>query len=274
MNLEVSASPSTASQLRRRLSAPGWTIILVALALAAWVFALVLMSGMDEGPGTPLHELPIFILGWVVMLTAMMLPSELNYVGAFVAVLRARGGETGCSRLMACFVAGYAIAWIAYGLGAYSLDLAVRSLSPEMVSWDRAGPLLAGSVLIGAGIYQMSSLKHSCLMGCRSPLTFFMRYWRRGNLGAVAMGVRHGLVCVGCCWAMMAVMFAVGAMSLTWMALLSLFMFGEKVLPEGQKLAIPIACFLWAMGGWIALFPGTAPLLKTPMMFASICRGL
>lgn len=175
---------------------------------------------------------------------------------------------------MPYFVAGYAVAWVAYGLVAFLLDLVVRVVSPDAISWNRAGPLLAGAVLIGAGFYQVSSLKHACLKGCRSPLSFFARYWRGGNFGAVAMGTRHGFVCVGCCWALMAVMFAVGAMSVTWMVLLTLFMFAEKVLPKGHRLAIPIAVFLWGMGLWIALSPETAPLLKDPMMFASICSAM
>jgi predicted metal-binding membrane protein len=233
------------------------------------------MGGMDEGPGTPLHNLPVFLAGWVVMLTAMMLPSELNYIAAFAAVLRSRDRASAARpSVMTSFVAGYGIAWVAYGLGAYLLDLAIRAVSPEMIAWNRAGPSLAGSVLIIAGLFQVSSLKQVCLTGCRTPLSFFARYWREGNFGAVTMGFRHGLVCVGCCWALMAVMFAVGAMSLTWMALLTLFMFAEKVLPKGQKLAIPIASFLCVTGIWIAVSPGTAPLLKDPMMFASICRGL
>jgi predicted metal-binding membrane protein len=247
----------------------------LALSLSAWLCALVLMGGMDEGPGTPLHNLPVFLAGWVVMLTAMMLPSELNYIAAFGAVLRSRDrASTARPSVMTSFVAGYGIAWVAYGLGAYLLDLAIRAVSPEMIAWNRAGPSLAGSVLIIAGLFQVSSLKQVCLTGCRTPLSFFARYWREGNFGAVTMGFRHGLVCVGCCWALMAVMFAVGAMSLTWMALLTLFMFAEKILPKGQKLAIPIASFLCVMGIWIAVSPGTAPLLKDPMMFASICRGL
>ncbi|MFM0488175.1 DUF2182 domain-containing protein [Paraburkholderia graminis] len=247
----------------------------LALSLSAWLCALVLMGGMDEGPGTPLHNLPVFLAGWVVMLTAMMLPSELNYIAAFAAALRTRDRASAARpSVMTSFVAGYGIAWVAYGLGAYLLDLAIRAVSPEMIAWNRAGPSLAGSVLIIAGLFQVSSLKQVCLTGCRTPLSFFARYWREGNFGAVRMGFRHGLVCVGCCWALMAVMFAVGAMSLTWMALLTLFMFAEKVLPKGQKLATPIASFLCVMGIWIAASPGTAPLLKDPMMFASICRGL
>ncbi len=275
MRTVLSASRSAASALGRGQPALGWTMTVLALSLSAWLCALVLMSGMDEGPGTPLHNLPVFLAGWVVMLTAMMLPSELNYIAAFAAVLRSRDRASAARpSVMTSFVAGYGIAWVAYGLGAYLLDLAIRAVSPEMIAWNRAGPSLAGSVLIIAGLFQVSSLKQVCLTGCRTPLSFFARYWREGNLGAVTMGFRHGLVCVGCCWALMAVMFAVGAMSLTWMALLTLFMFAEKVLPKGQKLAIPIASFLCVMGIWIAVSPGTAPLLKDPMMFASICRGL
>jgi predicted metal-binding membrane protein len=245
------------------------------VTLAAWLGALVIMGGMDEGPGTPLHNLPVFLVGWVVMLTAMMLPSELNYIAAFAAVLRSRErSSTGQIPLVVSFVGGYGLAWVAYGLAAYLLDLAVRAMSPGVIVWTGAGPYLAGLVLIVAGLYQVSSLKHVCLTGCRTPLSFFGRYWREGKSGAVAMGVRHGMVCVGCCWALMAVMFAVGAMSLTWMALLTLIMFAEKVLPKGERLAVPIAGFLWVMGVWIAVSPETAPLLKDPMMFASMCRGL
>jgi predicted metal-binding membrane protein len=248
----------------------GWTIAVVVLSLSAWLGVLVLMGGMDEGPGTPLHDLPVFLVGWVVMLTAMMLPSELNYIGAFAAVLKTRHRASVARPLiMASFVAGYGVAWVAYGLAAYHLDAVLHAVSPEIIARNRGGPFLAGLVLIIAGLYQVSSLKRVCLTGCRTPLAFFARYWREGEFGAVVMGVRHGLVCVGCCWALMAVMFAMDAMSLTWMALLTLFMFAEKVLPKGQTLAIPIACFLSAMGIWIAVSPETAPLLKHQMLYGS-----
>jgi predicted metal-binding membrane protein len=275
MKTVFSASRSVMSSLSRGLSVPGWTISVVTLSLAAWLAMLVLMGSMDEGPGTPLHGLTAYLIGWIVMLTAMMLPSELNYIGAFSAVLRARIKTSGARpALMLSFIAGYAIAWIGYGLAAYLLDWAVRAIRPGVISWDHAGPYLAGAVLIVAGLYQVSSLKHACLSGCRSPLSFFARYWKPGKFGSLVMGAHHGLVCVGCCWALMAVMFAVGVMSLTWMALLTVFMFAEKMLPKGKKLAIPIASFLWVMGIWIAVSPGTAPMLKNPMLFASLCNAL
>ena len=275
MRAVFTASRSAATALGRGSSRPGWAIIVVALSLVAWLAVLLHMAGMDHGPGTPLHDLPMFLAGWVVMLTAMMLPSELNYLGAFNVLLRGRGKPAiERQRRMLSFIAGYGVAWIGYGLAANLLDSAIRAVNLEMMAWNRAGPYFAGTVLIGAALYQLSPLKHACLKGCRSPLSFFARYWREGDLGSIAMGFRHGLVCVGCCWALMGLMFAVGAMSLSWMALLTLLMFAEKMLPKGRKLTTPIAIFLGAMGVWIAFSPETAPLLKVPMMFASIiCRG-
>jgi len=249
-------------------------MVIIALSLVAWVAVLMLMAGKDGGPGTQLHDLPMFLIGWVAMLTAMMLPSELTYVGAFSALLRARDGVSAARlQTMLCFIAGYGIAWVAYGLVAYVVDATVRAASLEVISWYRAGPFLAGSVLIVAGLYQVSSLKNVCLTHCRTPLAFFARNWREGDFGAAVMGARHGAVCVGCCWALMAVMFAVGAMSLTWMAVLTVFMFAEKVLPRGARLTLPIACFLWLMGVWIAVSPDTAPLLKSPLLVGGICKS-
>jgi predicted metal-binding membrane protein len=259
---------SAMSALGQGVPILGWVIAIITLSLTAWFCVLVFMGGMDEGPGTPLHNLPVFLVGWVVMLTAMMLPSELNYIGTFAALLEPRDMTfVARIRLMACFVTGYGIAWAAYGLAAYLLDSVVRTISPDSITWNGTGSVLAGSVLLIAGAYQVSSLKQACLKGCRSPLAFFAHYWKDGKFNALTMGVRHGVVCVGCCWAMMAVMFVVGAMSLTWMALLTLLMFAEKVLPMGRTLAMPIACFFFAMGVWVIMSPETAPLLKNPMMF-------
>ncbi|WP_019579824.1 DUF2182 domain-containing protein [Pseudomonas mandelii] len=267
MKTVISASRAAASVLGRGQPGLGWTIVVVALSLATWFEMLVVMGDMDEGPGTPLHDLPSYLTGWVVMLTAMMLPSELNYITAFAGMLKSRGSKpiTQAQR-MTCFIAGYGVAWVGYGLAAYLLDSAIRSFGLEFLAWNRMGPYWAGAVLIVAGAFQVSSLKNVCLTGCRSPFSFFARYWRGGNVGAVLMGAQHGMVCVGCCWALMAVMFAVGVMSPTWMALLTLLMFAEKVLPNGHKLATPIAVFLVVIGMWIAISPDTLPLLKNPLL--------
>lgn len=252
-----------------------WCVGLVGLGLLGWLAALLVMTGMDQGPGTPLHELPVFLIGWIIMLTAMMLPSEIKYVRVLAQSLQ-HGAVTPWRRLghVASFVSGYGVAWIAYGMLAFVLDAVLRESAAAFLSWDRAGPLLAGSVLGLAGVYQVSPLKQACLTHCRSPLSYFARHWRPGSLGALRMGISHGLVCVGCCWALMAVMFAVGAMSLTWMGLLALLMFAEKIFPFGHRLAYPIAIFLWLMGLWIAVAPDTAPLLTDSFLFGGICRAL
>ena len=262
--------------LSRVLPVSRWAIVIAALTLGGWLATLMLMAGMEERSVTPLRDFPAFVVGWVIMLTAMMLPSELTYVGAFAALTRSRNGAQAASLYPTLgFVAGYGVAWVAYGLVAYGLNAALRAADLEAVLSNRTGPLLAGSVLIAAALYQVSSLKQVCLAHCRTPLAFFARNWREGRFGATVMGVRHGVVCVGCCWALMAVMFAVGTMNLTWMALLSLIMFAEKVLPRGERLTIPISGFLFTMGVWIAVSPETAPLLKSPLVFGgSICRGL
>lgn len=271
----LTASRSAIISLGRGSATPGWTIAIVGLSAAAWLAMLVSMAGMDEGPGTPLHDLPTFLIGWVVMLTAMMLPSELNYIAAFGVLLTGRGKPLGeRRRRIRSFMTGYGVAWLAYGLLAYGLDFAVRAVGAEWVSWNRTGPYLAGSALIIAGAYQFSTLKHACLAGCRSPLSFFSRYWREGNTGAAAMGFRHGLVCVGCCWALMAVMFVVGIMSFSWMALLTVFMFAEKMFPHGGRLSTPIAIFLGVMGVWTIVSPDTAPLLQHPFLYRAVfCHG-
>jgi len=264
-----------ASIFPRMDAATGAVVIIVALAFVAWTAALVVMADHDEGPGTPLHDFPIFLAGWIVMLMAMMLPSEIGYVRVFAALTEEQSASRPEGRArFAIFVAGYGLAWTLYGTVAFALDAVIREAAFSFVSWARAGPLLAGAVLVLAGLYQISRLKEACLTHCRTPLSYFARHWRPGGAGALRMGLAHGLVCVGCCWALMAVMFAVGAMSLIWMGLLGLLMFAEKVLPVGHRLALPIAVFLCAMGAWIAVSPDTAPLMKDPFLFGSaICRA-
>lgn len=270
--LQQSAVPLPA--IPRIDRATAWCVGILAVCMLAWITALIVMADMDQGPGTPLHDFPTFLIGWVIMLTAMMLPSEVNYVKAYAVLLEDRAGAQ-WDRFVSVvsFIAGYGVAWVAYGILAFVLDAVVRESASDIISWYQAGPLLAGSVLFLAGVYQVSPLKQACLTHCRAPISYFARHWRPGGGGALRMGLLHGLVCVGCCWALMAVMFAVGAMSLIWMGLLALLMFAEKVFPYGHKLALPMATVLWAMGIWIAFSPDTAPLLQDPFLFGSaICR--
>ncbi len=251
-----------------RIGPVSLSITVVFVGLVAWAITLYSMSGMDNGPGTYLHDFETYILGWVIMLTAMMLPSEVNYLRVYLSLLKRHLVQP--TRLLfsanvGAFLMGYILAWVLYGCGAFLLDMGLRSSAAfAFLAWDQAGPTSAGAVLVVAGVYQLSSIKDACLTHCRSPLAYFLERWRGGIWGAHSMGFRHGAICVACCWALMAVMFAVGAMNLIWMAILTIMMFAEKVFPNGKRLALPIATVLFVMGFWLALFPQSAPFVSVP----------
>jgi predicted metal-binding membrane protein len=162
------------------------------------------------------------------------------------------------------FVAGYLVAWTAYGLVAYGLFRALRALQPGFLAWDAQGALVAGAAIAAAGAYQLTPLKRACLRHCRSPLHFVVGRWRGGRLGALAMGVEHGAWCVGCCGGLMLVLFALGVMSLRWMVLVAAVIFAEKVLPFGHRLPRAVAVAFLALGVWVAVAPGSVPGLTLP----------
>jgi predicted metal-binding membrane protein len=164
----------------------------------------------------------------------------------------------------ACFVAGYLIAWTGAGLAGYAIFDAVRSLSIDAFSWDNGGPYLAGAVLIAAAVYQLTPFKDVCLRKCRNPLMFLLGSWRPGRAGAVRMGVEHGAWCVGCCWALMAALFALGVMSLGWMALIAALIAIEKLLPWALVPTGATATLLLLLGLSVAFFPDQVPGLTVP----------
>ena len=159
---------------------------------------------------------------------------------------------------------GYLIAWTAFGLVAYALFRLVRGLDPSFLAWDRAGPEVAGAAIALAGVYQLTPLKRVCLRHCRTPLSFLMHHWHGGSLGAVRMGIVHGGWCVGCCWALMVVLFAVGVMSITWMVVVAAIVFAEKVLPAGERVAQALAVALDRARGLGGGGAGQRPRLDPP----------
>jgi len=217
---------------------------------------------MDAGPGTDLGSAGWYLGIWVTMMAAMMLPSAAPMVLLFSKV--ASGSTRRPGRATALFVAGYLVAWSAYGLVAYGLFRLVRAVDPPFLSWERAGPEVAGAAIALAGVYQLTPLKRVCLHHCRTPLGFVMHHWRGGPAGAVRMGVEHGAWCVGCCWALMVVLFAVGVMSITWMVVVAAIVFAEKVLPIGERVAKLLAVVLVVFGIWVAVAPGSVPGLTRP----------
>lgn len=236
---------------------------LFALVIVAWLVLARTMGGMDAGPGTPLGSFSGFVASWVLMLAAMMLPAELRFTATYARMLREESPAAARGQ-PAAFVAGYLLVWTTYGAVAWLLDAAIRQAAPASLGWQAHGPQLAGALVASAGAFQFTRWKQACLMHCVSPFGFFMRHWYPGPGGALRLGATHGLYCLGCCWALMAVMFAVGVMSLYWMSLLGLAMFVEKMTPPRFRVAALIGGLLIALGLWIAIDPATVPGLTPP----------
>lgn len=237
----------------------GVAAALLGAALVTWIVAVQRMSGMDAGPGTDLGGLGWYVGIWVTMMAAMMLPSVAPMALIYARVARARADRGRAYVPTWIFLGGYFVAWTAFGLVAYGIFRAITAADPGFLAWDAEGPIVAGVAIALAGVYQLTPLKEVCLRHCRGPLHFVLHGWREGRLGAFTMGVEHGGYCVGCCWALMLVLFALGVMSLVWMAVVAGIIFAEKVLPRGDRLTRPIAVVLVALGVWVAVAPGTVP---------------
>jgi predicted metal-binding membrane protein len=243
-----------------------WLIAaLLILAAVGWLITGNRMAGMDVGPGTDLGSLGFYVGAWVVMMAAMMFPS----IAPMVLIYRrisSRRRERGQARpgSTVLFVAGYLVAWTAFGLVAYALLEAIRSLSIHALSWNEGGKYLAGGVIVAAAVYQLTPAKDVCLTKCRSPLDFLLGYWRKGYGGALRMGVEHGAWCVGCCWALMAALFALGVMSIGWMLFIAALIAIEKLLPWKAVANRGIAALLLSLGVAVAFVPGQVPGLTLP----------
>jgi predicted metal-binding membrane protein len=217
-------------------------LALVALvALVAWIVAVDRMRGMDMGPGTALGTLGWYLGIWVTMMAAMMLPSALP-------ALRLYARTAGRVTSTLGFATGYLAVWTLFGLAAYGLQQLLSGRLP----WETSGRYVAGAAIVAAGLYELTPVKEICLLRCRSPMGFLMTKWREGPVGPAAMGVHHGLYCTGCCGALMVTLFALGVMSLFWMAIVALVVLGEKALPGGERLARAVALGLLALGAWVA----------------------
>lgn len=239
--------------------------LLLLLAAVGWLLTDRRMARMDQGPGTDLGSLGFYVTAWVVMMAAMMFPSIAPMVAIYRRVQRRRG-ERGRALpgATAVFVAGYICCWTAFGLMAYGLFALALSLDVEPLRWQEWGRYVAGAVLVGAAIYQLTALKDACLSRCRSPLAFVMTSWRNGRAGAALMGIEHGAWCVGCCWALMASLFALGVMSVGWMVFVAALIAVEKLLPWKAVANRGIAVMLLGLGLAVAFVPEHVPGLTTP----------
>jgi len=256
------SAPSSMSRRER------WIITgaLGVIALAAWTWMIreargMSVSGMCECVGMPLGGdagadwsagtlLPLFLM-WAGMMVAMMLPSATPMILTFAAVNRNRRRQERPYVPVTIFVAGYVAVWTAFSLVAAIAQWLLHRqalLSPAMAS---RSAWLGGALLLAAGLFQFTPLKHACLTQCRAPFDFIMTRWRESAGGALRMGLEHGLFCAGCCWALMGLLFVAGVMNILWIAALSLIVGLEKLLPRGLWLSSATGVILTAWGAWL-----------------------
>ena len=237
----------------------GLVAVLLAVAAAGWWAAVSSMAGMDDGPWTPLGSFAWFVTLWVVMMAAMMLPSVAPTVALYARMTRSRAPHAPLA-----FALGYLLVWAAAGAAAYAVASVVGRLLGDALAWDRAGRPLAATTVLLAAAYELTPLKDVCLGKCRSPLGLLLSSWRDGWRGGVRMGARNGAWCVGCCWALMAALFALGVMSAQWMALVAGLIALEKTLPWRRVATASTTAVLLVLGVLLLAAPHALPGLTRP----------
>ncbi|MBI3371987.1 MAG: DUF2182 domain-containing protein [Betaproteobacteria bacterium] len=213
-----------------------------------------LAQGVPSWQWTPGAILATFFM-WATMMVAMMLPTALPFIRTYWGLAGARSSQASRTSGTIAFVSGYLIAWAVFSAAATLLQILLHQrglLSPNM---SIAGTGLSGVVALAAGIYQFTPMKTACARKCRTPIGFFVARWRDGVGGAIAVGIEHGLYCVGCCWLLMATMFVAGVMSLAWMAMLTAIMLIEKLPSVGERFGGAI--------GWIGIAAGIALIVRS-----------
>jgi predicted metal-binding membrane protein len=241
--------------------------LLLALAAAAW--ALLAWQGagaemdMTMGPPTMGMRAPLFLAIWVVMMVAMMFPTAAPMILTFhkVQVSKRQHGEAFVATWV--FVAAYMLVWTLSGVAAYAGALAVEAIAARAALSPPTAARVGGAVLVAAGVYQITPFKDLCLSKCRTPISFIMTSWRDGATGALRMGLLHGAYCLGCCWLLFVVLFPLGIMNVAAMAVITLVIFAEKVLPWGRPVARATAAALVAYGAVVLVVPHVLPTFMT-----------
>ena len=238
-------------------------LVLALITLLCWAWIVLMardMYGSMLGPAawmmTPVWDGPHLVLlwaMWAVMMAAMMLPSASPILLVYAGAVRNRTYEPRATLQVYALAAGYLTVWATFSIGATVLQrifAALLLLTPMM---EPATPVAGAFVLLVAGGYQMTPLKRVCLRACRSPLSFLTRHWRPGRAGAFRMGVEHGIHCLGCCWALMLLLFAGGVMNLLVIAALTVWVIVEKLAPFGEQGARMSGALLIATAGWMLI---------------------
>lgn len=261
---EPSSPPRSAHRPRRQRFA-GVPLLIVAVVAAAWLIAVAAeLTGraqwvhhheLLEGSLPVWGSVALFVVAWQVHVAAMMLPSSLPLITLF---RRASARQDRPRAARAAFLTAYLAVWTAFGFVAFGGDALLHAAVRRFPTLDQPA-LIGGGVLVVAGLFQFTALKDRCLQQCRHPAVFLTAHYRRGVGAAWRLGLRHGLFCLGCCWALMLVMFAVGIANLAWMAPFALLMIYEKTGPGGDRGAVPIGVALIAFGVLVQLDPAWMP---------------
>jgi len=232
------------------LTALAWAYLIhLARQMSSSMEADTVMAGMGMAMGTPWTATDVFFtfVMWTVMMVGMMAGSAAPVLLLFAGA-RAGRGDRGVSLSVLAFGVGYAAVWVGFSACAALSQWALRETAMLSSAMATSHGDVGGAILIAAGLYQLSPLKGACLSHCRSPLGFLMSHWRDGTTGALEMGIRHGAYCLGCCWALMCVLFVVGVMNLVWVAALTCFVLFEKVAPGGALVSRAAGVGLVAAG--------------------------
>jgi predicted metal-binding membrane protein len=234
---------------------------LLLIAAVAWVF--VARSSLRGDDMMMTMPMPVtvadglaFVVGWAVMMTAMMLPSALPMIALYGAIRRGAAGAATTGVPVALFTLVYLLVWAATGVPVYVAHALLMTLGGSAFAYGVA------VILLAAGAFQLSPLKQACLRACRSPLGFLLGHWRAGRRGSLALGWSHAVYCLGCCWALMLVLVAAGAMGLPWVLLITAIVAAEKLLPGGEWIARAAGGALLLLGATVAVHPELATVLR------------
>lgn len=242
--------------------AVGTSAILVVVAALAWLHVLRSASAMNDMAGMGMRMAPTwaglaaFVAAWTIMMAAMMLPSAMPMIALYATTRRNAGSPLGRVATVVSFALVYVIVWAGTGIPIYFVDLGLMAVTAHGLAYVTA------AVLVGAGVFQLSPLKEVCLRKCRSPLGFLLGHWRPGWRGSLRMGLAHAAYCLGCCWALMVVLVAAGAMGLVWVLLVSAVVAAEKLLPHGARVARAAGVMLIVAGLAVATWPALATMAR------------
>lgn len=232
---------------------------LVGVAALAWAYITYLVWGMGDGMDmtAPMArswgsaDFALMFVMWAVMMMAMMVPTAAPMVLLFATVNRRRRHRQAPFVPAGVFLVGYVVVWAGFSALATVVQWQLHNAALLSSTMASASPILGGGLLVVAGLFQWSPLKNVCLSHCRTPVGFLMTEWRDGTGGALRMGLKHGTYCVGCCWALMGLLFVAGVMNLLWVALIAGFVLVEKVAPAGPWVSRAVGVGLVGLGVWM-----------------------